>query len=201
MVLYDHRSIQTLYPYALIPATEKVIKPHPYRIYRQKTGSYFWSANYTRPKIPFLCSGKKLQIFKYQPFERTVCIDTYRINFVYQKTELQGSIAYLWKKRIIMILEHIQIFVRKATPESQRCCNVNTRSEIVTTLSDVVTKIQPKPNVVTTSCASWVPIFRFLAIFSTLHHQFSLILHVMIGGHDVQLFSYNSAVQSMYSCM
>ena len=36
------------------------------------------------------------------------------------------------------------------TSETQRCDNV------VTTLSDVATKIQPKPNVVTTSCASWV---------------------------------------------
>ena len=25
---------------------------------------------------------------------------------------------------------------------------------------------------------------KFLVIFSTLHHQFSLILHIMIGGHD-----------------
>ena len=41
---------------------------------------------------------------------------------------------------------------------------------------------------------------RFLAIFSILHHQFSMILHIMIGGHDVQLFSYNLLVQSMYSC-
>ena len=30
-----------------------------------------------------------------------------------------------------------------------------------------------------------LPKLRFLAIFSTLHHQFSLILHIMIGGHDV----------------
>ena len=37
-------------------------------------------------------------------------------------------------------------------------------------------------------------------IFLTLHYQFALILHIMIGGHDVQLFSYNSQVQSMYSC-
>ena len=35
------------------------------------------------------------------------------------------------------------------TSEIQRCDNV------VATLSDVATKIQPKPNVVTTSCASW----------------------------------------------
>ena len=35
------------------------------------------------------------------------------------------------------------------TSETQRCDNV------VTTLSDVAAKIQPKPNVVTTSCASW----------------------------------------------
>ena len=32
MVLYDHRSIYVLYPRVLIPATEKVIKPQPYRI-------------------------------------------------------------------------------------------------------------------------------------------------------------------------
>ena len=36
------------------------------------------------------------------------------------------------------------------TSETQCCDNV------VTTLSDVATKIQPKPNVATTSCASWV---------------------------------------------
>ena len=35
------------------------------------------------------------------------------------------------------------------TSKAQRCDNVGT------TLSDVATKIQPKPNVVTTSCASW----------------------------------------------
>ena len=42
-----------------------------------------------------------------------------------------------------------------------------------------------------------LPKLRFLAIFSTLHHWFFLILHIMIGGHDVQLFSYNSPVQSV----
>ena len=36
------------------------------------------------------------------------------------------------------------------TSEIQRCNNV------VTTLSDVATKKQPKTNVVTTSCTSWV---------------------------------------------
>ena len=53
------------------------------------------------------CSDNKLQIFKYPPFERTLCIDTYKINFVYQKMKLLGNIAYLRKKKIIMILEHI----------------------------------------------------------------------------------------------
>ena len=104
MVLYDHGSIQVLHRCALIPASQKVIKPRPYRIYRQKTGSCFWSVNYTRSKIPFLCSGNELQIFEYLPFEWTLCIDTYRINFVYQKMDLQGNIAELWKKKIIMIL-------------------------------------------------------------------------------------------------
>ena len=36
------------------------------------------------------------------------------------------------------------------TSETQCCDNV------VTTLSDVATKIQPKPNVVTTLCGNWV---------------------------------------------
>ena len=30
-----------------------------------------------------------------------------------------------------------------------------------------------------------LPKLRFLVIFSTMHHQFSLILHIMTGGHDV----------------
>ena len=37
--------------------------------------------NYTRSKIPFLCSGNKLQFFKYPPFERTICIDTDKFCF------------------------------------------------------------------------------------------------------------------------
>ena len=45
-----------------------------------------------------------------------------------------------------------------------------------------------------------LPKLRFLAIFLTLHYQFSLILHIMIGGHDFQLFSYNSPIQSICSC-
>ena len=107
MVLYDHRNIKVLNPRVLIPAAQKVIKPRPYRIYHQKTDSYFWSVNYIRSKIPFLCSGNELKIFKYPPFEGTLCIDTYRINFPHQKMDLQGNIAYLWKKKIIMILEHL----------------------------------------------------------------------------------------------
>ena len=44
---------------------------------------------------------------------------------------------------------------------------------------------------------------RFLAIFSTLHHYFSLLLHIIIVGNDIYLFSCNSSVQSlsMYSCL
>ena len=72
------------------------------------------------------------------------------------------------------MLEHLSSFVRKTTSKSQRCCDVSMRSEIRrrkrnvltmlvfgrsnnvgnTTLSDVATKTQPNPNVVTTSCAS-----------------------------------------------
>ena len=43
-----------------------------------------------------------------------------------------------------------EFLILVTTLETQRCDNV------VTTLSDVATKIQSKPNVVTTSCASWV---------------------------------------------
>ena len=41
------------------------------------------------------------------PVERTICIDPYRINHVYQKMESQGNITYLWENKITMILEHL----------------------------------------------------------------------------------------------
>ena len=41
------------------------------------------------------------------PIERTLFIDPYRINHVYQKMESQGNIAYLWEYKIIMILEDL----------------------------------------------------------------------------------------------
>ena len=175
----------------MISTTEKVIQPRPYWIYRQKTGSCFWSVNYTRSKIPFLCSGNQLQIFKYPPFERTLFIDTCSINFVYQKMELQGNIVNLWKKKIIMILEYIYIFVRKTTSESRRYCNVKTRSENRHRKHNVVTmlvfgcsndvgnttlwqrylasrpKIQPKPNNDTMSCANWIGAWSEYQLFAT----------------------------------
>ena len=96
---------------------------------------------YTRSKIHFLYSSNELQIFKYSSFEQTLCIDTYRINFAYHKMELQGNIAYLWKNKIIMILEHLWIFVRKTTSESRRSCNVNSRSESQGRNHNVVTTL------------------------------------------------------------
>ena len=39
------------------------------------------------------------------PIERMLCIDAYRINYVYQKMESQSNIAYLWENKIIMILD------------------------------------------------------------------------------------------------
>ena len=107
MVLYDHRSIEVLDPRVLIPATENVIKPQHYRIYSQKTDSCFWSVNYIRSKITFLCSGNKLQIFKYPPFDRTLCIDTHRINFVYSKNGIARQYCISLEKKLKMILEHI----------------------------------------------------------------------------------------------
>ena len=47
-----------------------------------------------------------------------------------------------------MLKKHY-FFVVVMTSEAQRCDNV------MATLSDVATKIQPKPNVVTTTCTSW----------------------------------------------
>ena len=37
------------------------------------------------------------------PIERTLYIDAQRINYLYQKMESQGNVAYLWKNKIIMI--------------------------------------------------------------------------------------------------
>ena len=39
--------------------------------------------------------------------ERMLYIDAYRINYVYQKMESQGNIAYLCGNKIIMKLEHL----------------------------------------------------------------------------------------------
>ena len=50
------------------------------------------------------------------------------------------------------------------TSEAQ-CCD-----DVVTTLFDVATKIQPKPNVATTSCASWA------AIVLTSHRSYTAFL-------------------------
>ena len=55
--------------------------------------------------------------------------------------ELQGNIAYFWKKKIIMILEHIKIFIRKMTSESRHCCNINTRLENRRRKHNVVTTL------------------------------------------------------------
>ena len=76
------------------------MKPRPYRIYLQKTGSCFWSVNYTTSKILFLCSGNELQIFKYPLFERTLCIDTYRINFVIKKWNCKAILHIFGKRKL-----------------------------------------------------------------------------------------------------
>ena len=41
------------------------------------------------------------------PVEQTLCIDAYRINYIYQNIESQGIFAYLSQNKIIMILEHL----------------------------------------------------------------------------------------------
>ena len=53
--------------------------------------------------------------------------------------ELQGNIAYLWKNKIIMLSEHLQILLRKTTSKSRRCCNVDNRSESRRRKHNVVT--------------------------------------------------------------
>ena len=77
-----------------IPDTEKLIKPGTYRTYRQKMGLFRISE---RDK-----TGNELLIFKYISTERTPCIGTCKINYVYQKMELQDKIIYLWEKGIII---------------------------------------------------------------------------------------------------
>ena len=51
------------------------------------------------------------------------------INSVHQKTEWHDNIAYHWENKIIIILEHLEIFIRKTASKSRRCCNNNTRLE------------------------------------------------------------------------
>ena len=53
-------------------------------------------------KNPFSLFRERVANF---PIERTLWIDVYRVNYVYQKMETQGNIAYIWENEIIMILE------------------------------------------------------------------------------------------------
>ena len=118
MVLYDHRSIQVLYPRALVLATERVIKPTNLPNLPPENGELFLISELHKIKSPFSLFWQQAANFQVSTpsFERTLEIETYRINYVYQKMELQGNIAYLWNKKIIMILEHIQNFVATLIP-------------------------------------------------------------------------------------
>ena len=62
------------------------------------------------------------------------------------------------------------------TSETQRCDNV------VTTLFDVATKIQPKPNVVTTSCASWVETHNELTIHQRILQVLMTEIYKIVNG-------------------
>ena len=42
---------------------------------------------------------------------------------------------------------------------------------------------------VTSKSSKNCPKLMFLAIFSTLHHWFSMILHIIIGGHDLMMIA------------
>ena len=96
------------------------------------------------------------------------------------------AILYIFGKKNYSDIAIPLDFFRKTISESRRWCNVSTGSEnrrrkhvvttlvfsrsrrrkhnVVTTLSDVATKIQLKPNVVTTSCASWENVWKFRSI-------------------------------------
>ena len=63
------------------------------------------------------------------------------VYLVYISLSLEYNIVYFWKKKIMMILEHLQNFVRKTTSGSRRCCNVNVRSENRRRKHDVVTTL------------------------------------------------------------
>ena len=62
------------------------------------------------------------------------------------------------------------------TSETQRCDNV------VTTLFDVATKIQSKPNVVTTSCASWVETHNELTIHQRILQVLMTEIYKIVNG-------------------
>ena len=88
-------------PVFWFPLRGKQLNHDPTEFVARKEGALsLWSVNYTRSKIPFLCSGTKLQIFKYPPFERTLCIGTYRINIVYQKWNCKQILHIFGKRRL-----------------------------------------------------------------------------------------------------
>ena len=71
--------------------------------------------------------------------------------------------------------------------ETQCCDNV------VTTLSDVATKIQPKSNVATTSCACWDRARNFVNIVLITLWRFSLWRKTYVTGAEASFISFISA--------
>ena len=144
MVSHYRRSIQVLCPRVFIPAMEKEIKSRSYRIYRHKTGSCSKSVNYATSKIPFICSGNKLKIFKYTPIEQTICIDAYQfrlskngiawqycISLEKQNyNDIRTPLDFRQKNdfKITTLLQR-QYKVGNPTSKTQRCNNVSFSSQ------------------------------------------------------------------------
>ena len=74
------------------------------------------------------------------PNKRTLCTDAHRINYVYQKMESQGNIAYLWEKDYNDIGAPLD-FRQKTYFKTRRCCNINTRLESRRGKHNVVTTL------------------------------------------------------------
>ena len=74
------------------------------------------------------------------PIERTLCTDAHRINYVYQKMESQGNIAYLWEKNYNDIGAPLD-FRQETDFKTRRFCNINTRLESRREKHNVVTTL------------------------------------------------------------
>ena len=98
-------------PVFSFPLQRKQLNHDPTEFTARENSELFLISELHKIKNPFSLFRQRTANRQITTIWAKVSIDTYRINFFYQKMELQGNIASLqyclWKQKTVMILERI----------------------------------------------------------------------------------------------